>query len=485
MPSHSKLHNKGGQRRTCVMPCGKVIQDKPERLQYKLDLHQKMCETCKKYDRFVSKDHEFETGLNAVDFRGGSTYSEDKPAIMRAVNNQGDVQGVSCNGDTTTNAFWDDFCVQMEEHNELRDFDFDEMGLDEDDETMNDIPVFALVSGDIRMAFDPVYKEAQLRATIKFTENHLGGTTNHTSIKFVELQQELWEKYYPHEVLTKPDDNELHINILHKDTNKLIHKEIYKFVDGEWVMKSVESSITKGMKKNMKKTQSKAKELLALCWSWDEHKNSGYDKVLKQLKTIHTPNIHFRANVGTGKEQVANSIGDCVSATFNKLKELSDKFGDEHFVSKSIVCDAIYSNNPLEEFVVHHVIVNTKLNLVMDFSNRRQVCVDVDKYIAGCNPPLIKMENVGRRMNEWREITIGWMCANNLPVANFHDGCVWLMMEMLHSLELERENKHFTANIDMDYFINWMKQVALQGWDDWYKQFMVEWSSMTPNTSVF
>ena len=56
---------------------------------------------------------------------------------------------------------------------------------------------------------------------------------------------------------------------------------------------------------------------------------------------------------------------------------------------------------------------------------------------------------------------------------------------MLHSLELERENKHFTADIDMNYFENWMKEIALQGWDDWYKQFMVEWSSMTPNTSVF
>ena len=482
MPCHSKLHNKGGQRRTCVLPCGKVIQDKPERLQYKLDLHQKMCETCKKYDRFVSKDHEFETGLNAVDFRGGSTYSKQKPAIMRAVNNEGDVQGVSCNGDATTNAFWDDFCKLVEG----QDFEFDETGLDENEETMNDVPVFALVSADIRMAFDPVYKEAQLRATIRFAEDNLKDVKSKKNSKFIELQQELWEKYYPHEVLTKPGrGDELHINILHKDTNKLIHKEIYKVIDGEWQARYVKSSITKGMKKNMKKTQSKAKELLALCWSWDEHKNSGYDEVLKQLKTIHTPNINFRANVGTGEEQVANAIGDCVSATFNKLKELSDKFGDEHFVSKTLVCPTTRSNNPLEEFVVHHVVVNTKLNLVMDFSNRRQVCVDVDTYIAGCNPPLIKMENVGRRMNEWREITIGWMSACHLPVANFHDGCVWLMMEMLHSLELERENKHFTANIDMDYFINWMKQVALQGWDDWYKQFMVEWSSMTPNTSVF
>ena len=56
---------------------------------------------------------------------------------------------------------------------------------------------------------------------------------------------------------------------------------------------------------------------------------------------------------------------------------------------------------------------------------------------------------------------------------------------MLHSVEMEVENKHFTADLDMDFFTNWMKEIALQGWDDWYKQFMVEWSIMEQSTSVF
>ena len=78
-----KSYSTGGQRRSIILPCGKKIQDKPERIQKKLDLHRKVCSNCASRDRFVSKDFEFENKLNATNLRGGMTYTKHSPMVMR------------------------------------------------------------------------------------------------------------------------------------------------------------------------------------------------------------------------------------------------------------------------------------------------------------------------------------------------------------------------------------------------------------------
>lgn len=464
-----KSCNMGGCKRTYVAPCGKVISAIPDRLQGKISIHDKVCPICSKQEKkFISKNYEFEGHLNATNLQGGTSYTKDRPAIMRGQDKDGEMYEILATGDASTNVFWEERDEQAREG--CRD-------------RLEDVPVFPLIDEETRFALDKKYQHLQRLTMTKFCREKdidmYGGED--VFVKYGDIMY----KYYPHKVHLKPEIGGASFNITHKDTEKLILSENYEFVGCELVKTETTGSITKGMKKNMKKSRDSAIKLLDLCWSWYENNNNGYDAVLEQVKTCVIPNIKYRANIGTSEEQVANSIGDCVKATFNKLKELSDKFGDEHFVSKTLVCPTTRSNNPLEEFVVHHVVENTKLNLVMDFSNRRECCVDTQEYIDTCNPTPIKMERVGERMSEWRTKTKGWMVANNLPIDNFHDGCVWLMMEMLHSLEMERENKHFTADLDMDFFTNWMKEIALQGWDDWYKQFMVEWSIMEQSTSVF
>ena len=72
----------GGMRRTCIMPCGKKIADSPERIQKKIDIHRKVCPTCKTKDRFVSNDHRFEKDLNATNLRGGTSYTKQNPMTL-------------------------------------------------------------------------------------------------------------------------------------------------------------------------------------------------------------------------------------------------------------------------------------------------------------------------------------------------------------------------------------------------------------------
>ncbi len=79
----SKSHAIGGHRRTIILPCGKKIADKPERIQTKIDIHRKRCSVCQSRERFVSNDHQFEQGLNGTNLRGGMSYTEQNPMIMR------------------------------------------------------------------------------------------------------------------------------------------------------------------------------------------------------------------------------------------------------------------------------------------------------------------------------------------------------------------------------------------------------------------
>lgn len=93
----SKSYSTGGCRRTCVLPCGMKIQDKPERIQTKLDLHRKRCSVCQSKERFVSKDFKFEGDLNGTNLRGGMTYTEQNPMIMRG-HKDGLVEGITMVG---------------------------------------------------------------------------------------------------------------------------------------------------------------------------------------------------------------------------------------------------------------------------------------------------------------------------------------------------------------------------------------------------
>lgn len=93
----SKSHNQGGQRRTIILPCGKKIQDKPERIQTKIDLHRKRCSLCQGRERFVSTDYQFENNLNATNLRGGMTYTKQNPMIMRG-HNGNEIDGITLVG---------------------------------------------------------------------------------------------------------------------------------------------------------------------------------------------------------------------------------------------------------------------------------------------------------------------------------------------------------------------------------------------------
>ena len=84
--------------------------------------------------------------------------------------------------------------------------------------------------------------------------------------------------------------------------------------------------------------------------------------------------------------------GDCVEANFKKYWELGTKFGFENFQMLEQQTfnldeegfDGVKKEQG-ENFVIHHLIWNTKLNLIMDYSNGRTIMVDKDEYCKNFN----------------------------------------------------------------------------------------------------
>ena len=65
----------GGNRRTCVCPCGHILRGVRQRLGTELRLHQKVCETCAgtNLSSFINKKEEHQ---NLTDLKGGSQYRQ-------------------------------------------------------------------------------------------------------------------------------------------------------------------------------------------------------------------------------------------------------------------------------------------------------------------------------------------------------------------------------------------------------------------------
>ena len=91
MPSN-KISTMGGQRRTITLPCDKVIQGHPDRINTIIRLHHKKCDICRDITPFNSQAVDFEGDLNATNFKGGVSYDAQRPALLRSIN---DASGVS------------------------------------------------------------------------------------------------------------------------------------------------------------------------------------------------------------------------------------------------------------------------------------------------------------------------------------------------------------------------------------------------------
>lgn len=98
----------------------------------------------------------------------------------------------------------------------------------------------------------------------------------------------------------------------------------------------------------------------------------------------------FTLDCGSKEEQLGQwekTEGDCVEANFKKYWELGNKFGFENFAmveqqtyplsEEGFDADAKLMK---ENFVIHHLVWNKKLNVVMDFSNNRTIIVDYETY---------------------------------------------------------------------------------------------------------
>ena len=114
----------------------------------------------------------------------------------------------------------------------------------------------------------------------------------------------------------------------------------------------------------------------------------------------------FTLDCGSKEEQLdkwKETDGDCVEANFKKYWELGTKFGFENFAmveqqtyplsEEGFVEDAKLMK---ENFVIHHLVLNKKLNVVMDFSNNRTVIVDYETYKKEFNCPAYYVERDGR-----------------------------------------------------------------------------------------
>jgi hypothetical protein len=116
----------------------------------------------------------------------------------------------------------------------------------------------------------------------------------------------------------------------------------------------------------------------------------------------------FTLDCGSKEEQLdkwKETDGDCVEANFKKFWELGTKFGYENFAmveqqtyplsKEGFVEDAKLMK---EDFVIHHLVLNKKLNVVMDFSNNRTIMVDYDTYKKEFNCSAWYIDRDGKRL---------------------------------------------------------------------------------------
>lgn len=92
-------------------------------------------------------------------------------------------------------------------------------------------------------------------------------------------------------------------------------------------------------------------------------------------------------------KKAEESQGDCVGSNFFKFVELTNKFGIENFEMLEFHTERLSKHghqdpiSPTSDIIIHHIIHNTKLNLVMDFSNYRKIVVPYDDYFNQINIP--------------------------------------------------------------------------------------------------
>ena len=93
MARGSKSKTLGGDRRSCVLPCGKIIQGNKERLKPIVRLHQRTCEECRGEDcSWVWKAPT--TVKNPSDIHGsnsGSSNREHPDIVFNSVSDDGDI----------------------------------------------------------------------------------------------------------------------------------------------------------------------------------------------------------------------------------------------------------------------------------------------------------------------------------------------------------------------------------------------------------
>ena len=137
----------------------------------------------------------------------------------------------------------------------------------------------------------------------------------------------------------------------------------------------------------------------------------------------------FTLDCGSKEEQLGKwkeTEGDCVEANFKKFWELGSKFGFENFAmveqqtyplsKEGFVEDAKLMK---EDFVIHHLVLNKKLNVVMDFSNNRTIIVDYETYKKEFNCSAYYIERSGKKLYHLTRMWIKLVQGSNDLVSKY------------------------------------------------------------------
>lgn len=152
-------------------------------------------------------------------------------------------------------------------------------------------------------------------------------------------------------------------------------------------------------------------------------------------------NIHFTVPEKNGGYDETQCGGDCVMSMIFKLKELTDKFGDS-VKSHTIINPVLVRMFKGEEFVIHHVVKDTKRNLWIDVSNGRLRMCHPNIYKKECMPPVWE-EVEGYTYKQLEKATAGWikMLCPNITIEKPNVALVYLFYNVvIHNRMMASEN---------------------------------------------